>query len=112
MKFGRVQGHGRAVMVHNATMVALAVVLDSGNTASVVRDEQVPWLEYGPEHDIAWQIDQYTQETIGTMLALDGWEAFAEDQGGLGVSDDGLAHSAVYTVRNLSTPVVTWDDLK
>ena len=87
MKFGRVQGHGRAVLVHNATMVALTVVLDTGHSASVVLDEQRRWHPYGPTGDIAWQIDQYTQETIGTMLAIDGWEAFSEDQTALGVSE-------------------------
>lgn len=111
MRFGRVQGHGRPVVVHNETKVSLMVTLDTGHAARVVRDVLLPWLEFGPPGDVVWQIDQYTQETIGTVLALEGWEPFAEDSSAPSRSEDGLSHSAVYTVRNLSSTVVTWDDL-
>lgn len=111
MRFGRVQGHGRQVLMHNETKVSLMVTLDTGHAASVVREEVLPWLEFGPPGEIEWQVDQYTQETIGTVLALEGWEPFAEDQTASPRSDDGLAHSAVYTVRNLSSAAATWDDL-
>ena len=112
MKFGRIQGHGSVVMVQNETMVSVAVTLDTGHSATVVRNEMLPWLEFGPDGDVSWQIDQYTQETIGVQLALEGWEPFAQDTSQVRISDDGLAHSAVYTVRNLSTPVIGWNDLK
>jgi hypothetical protein len=93
-------------------MVVLTVTLDTGRSASVVRSERVPWLPFGPDGDLAWQIDQYTQETIGSVLAEEGWEPFGEDRSDSTRSEDKLAHSAVYTVRNLSTPIVTWNDLK
>lgn len=112
MKFGRVQGHGATVIVQNETMVSVAVTLDTGHSATVVRNETVPWLTFGPEADVSWQVDQYTQETIGVQLALEGWEPFAEDRSQQRLSDDGLAHSALYTVRNLSSPVLGWNDLK
>ncbi len=93
-------------------MVTLAVTLESGREATVVRSETVPWLAFGPPDDVAWQVDQYTQETIATSLAELGWEAIAEDRWGADRAGDDLFHSAVYSVRNLSMPVVTWDDLK
>jgi hypothetical protein len=82
--------------------VSLAVMLDAGSTVTIVRDETVPWLPFGPEGDVAWQIDQLTQETIGTTLAEDGWEPFSEAEV-VSATDDGLNHSAVYVVRNLSS---------
>jgi hypothetical protein len=77
-------------------------MLDAGSTVTIVRDETVPWLPYGPEGDVAWQIDQLTQETIGTTLAEAGWEPFSGDDAACGATDDGLNHSAVYVVRNLT----------
>ena len=103
MRFGRVQGHGRKIIQYGEPMVSLAVMLDSGSSVSVVRDETVPWLEFGPVGDVVWQIDQLTQETIGTTLAEDGWEPFSEDETGRGETGDGLSHSAVYVLRNMSS---------
>jgi len=103
VRFGRVQGHGRAVEQGGERFVSLAVMLDAGSTVTVLRDETVPWLPFGPDGDVAWQIDQLTQETIGTTLAEDGWEPFSEDDAARGATDDGLSHSAVYVVRNLSS---------
>ena len=105
MRFGRVQGHGKSVTDGNQTLVSLAVMLDSGSSVRVVRDEAVPWLPFGPPGDVSWQIDQLTQETIGTVLADEGWEPVSEDSAGPGDTGDGLSHSAVYVVRNMtSTP--------
>jgi hypothetical protein len=78
-------------------------MLDSGSSVVVMRDEAVPWLAFGPAGDVVWQIDQLTQETIGTTLAEDGWEPFSEDESARGETDDGLSHSAVYVVRNMSS---------
>lgn len=83
--------------------VSLAVMLDAGSKVTVVRDETVPWLPFGPCGDVAWQIDQLTQETIGTTLAEEGWEPFSEDASVHGQTEDGLSHSVVYVVRNLSS---------
>ena len=103
MRFGRVQGHGRLNTERGEPFVSLAVMLDSGSSVTVVRDEAVPWLAFGPAGDVVWQIDQLTQETIGTTLAEDGWEPFSEDESARGETGDGLSHSAVYVVRNTSS---------
>jgi hypothetical protein len=103
VRFGRVQGHGRAIDQDGAQFVSLAVMLDSGSTVTVVRDETVPWLPFGPDDDVAWQIDQLTQETVGTTLAEAGWEPFSQDEAASCATHDGLSHSAVYVVRNLSS---------
>jgi hypothetical protein len=107
VRFGRVQGHGQRVTRGDQTMVSLAVMLDSGSTVTVVRDETLPWLSFGPEDDVVWQVDQLTQEAIGTTLADSGWEAISEDDTQRGSTDDGLSHSSVYVVRNL-TSTVAW----
>jgi hypothetical protein len=104
MKFGRVQGHGRRITRNGQASIAFAVMFDTGGSATVVRDEVMPWLSFGPIDDVAWQIDQLTQETIGTTLAAEGWEAFSEDQGAQGETQDGLSHSSVYVVRNMGDP--------
>ena len=107
MRFGRVHGHGRRTVLGNQAMVSFAVVLDSGSSATVVRDDTVPWLAFGPADDVIWQIDQLTQETIGTILAELGWETVSEDETQRGSTEDGLSHSSAYVVRNL-TSSITW----
>ena len=99
MKFGRVQGH--ASQVEPGVAIALVVSLDTGARAEVIRQEQVPWLPFGPVGDAAWQIDQYTQETIGTVLAADGWETISVDEAVRTVVNDGMLHSPTYIVRQL-----------
>jgi hypothetical protein len=103
MRFGRVQGHGRLVTDGGEPMVSLVVMLDSSSSVTVVRDEAVPWLAFGPDGDVVWQIDQLTQETIGTTLAEEGWEPFSEDESARGETGDGLSHSSVYVLRNMSS---------
>jgi hypothetical protein len=53
----------------------------------------------GPE-DLIWHADQWTQETIGVDLALDGWEVVGA--GPIPEPDvDSPASSAVYAVRKV-----------
>ena len=99
MRFARAQGHG--TLEAGGRSITLVVALDFGNRSQVVRQESVPWLEFGPEGDVAWQVDQYTQETIGTILADDFWEPISEDSRVAPV-DDGLYHSRSYVLRQMS----------
>jgi hypothetical protein len=110
MRFGRVLGHGRLIIRDDEPMISLAVVLDAGSTVTVVRDETVPWLTFGPVGDVAWQIDQLTQETLGTTLADSGWETISEDDSQRGETDDGLSHSSAYVVRNVTSTLVREGD--
>lgn len=80
MRFGRVVGTvtetaepGTEKVDHGR--LHLTVTLEDRETVSVVRSESVSILHgaFGPM-DLAWQADQYTQETIGNELALAGWE--------------------------------------
>lgn len=107
MRFGRVQGHGRKVVRNDREMISLAVMLDAGSSVTVVRDETIDWLQFGPAEDVVWQVDQLTQETIGTVLASDGWEPVSEDESRRGESDDGLSHSSLYVVRNLTSMIAS-----
>jgi hypothetical protein len=99
MRFGRVQGHGR--LLSDEGTVSTVVVLDSGRAARVIIDASLPWLDFGPPGDLGWQIDQRTQELIGTVLAEEGWEAISQDDSDVTEAQDGLVHSPVYIVRNL-----------
>jgi hypothetical protein len=103
MRFGRVQGHGRVLESGPDMRLSLVVLLDSGHAPLVVMDAAVPWLEFGPPGDLGWQVDQRTQEAIGTVLAAEGWEAISQDPARSPESDGGLAHSPVYIVRNLNS---------
>jgi hypothetical protein len=100
MKFARVQGHGS--LSDDARSILLVVALDFGARSEIVREETVAWLAFGPPGDVQWQIDQYTQETIGSILAEDGWEAISEDTRVAGI-DDGLYHSPSYVVRQMGS---------
>jgi hypothetical protein len=99
MRFGKVHGLGRRI----GESVALAVILETGANATVVRDELCPWLSFGPDDDIVWQVDQRTQETIGSTLVEAGWEPFSEDFRAKGAGDNGMYQSSTYIVRNFST---------
>lgn len=56
----------------------LLVTLDARTTVTTVRQERVSGLLRGPTgEDAVWTVDQLTQETIGTTLAEQGWEALA-----------------------------------
>lgn len=80
----------------------LTVTLESGGRLETVRDEAVPPLVPGnTPRDLAWQADQYTQETIGAYLANDGWEAIGSGDPP-GDQPAGTGQSPVYAVRNLS----------
>ena len=101
MRFGRVQGHGR--LLSDEGNISTVVVLDSGRTARIVTNANLPWLDFGPPGDLNWQVDQRTQEAIGTVLAEEGWEAISKDNSDATNAQDGLVHSPVYIVRNLTS---------
>lgn len=100
MKFARVEGFV-SPLVDRKDLLQLLVMIDDGKLVSLVREEQVGMLETAEiGTDLAWQADQYTQETIGTLLSEQGWEL-------LGVSEtppgDALTpfRSQTYLVRQL-----------
>lgn len=101
MQFGRVQGYVREAEPLVDGLLHLTVTLEAGRAVTTVREETLAPLRpiFGPE-DLAWHADQWTQETIGVDLALEGWEVVGA--GPLPELDLGLpASSAVYAVRKL-----------
>jgi len=79
MEFGRV--HGRAAWDSSCPgdYLRIVIVLETRGEVRTVRDECVRVLgEGGPRNDLPWHADQYTQETIGVDLALEGWEAISQ----------------------------------
>lgn len=54
------------------------VTLDTRRSVETIRDERIPaLLLHDGLPDPWWTVDQLTQETIGTTLAEQGWEAIA-----------------------------------
>ena len=94
MRFGRVEGE-------DGPRLRLTVYLETGAGLGVVREETVGALRPPvTAEDVIWHADQLTQETIGTDLAEQGWEAIGV--GDLPATEPGaLARSAAYAVRNL-----------
>ena len=94
MRFARVSGY----VVARNNMMELTVTLDDGRRVETVRTGSVAHLGNADQRDdLAWQADQYTQETIGNELALLGWEVVAEEPATSVVAGAGV--SAAYLVR-------------
>lgn len=101
MKFARIQGHGRLRSDENEPILSLVVTLDDGRLVTLVRDESVAWLPFGPTGDTTWQIDQYTQETLGNLLAEEGWEVLSQDETASKIDEDGISHSSIFIARRM-----------
>jgi hypothetical protein len=101
MRFGRVEGFVQAVEGKGDSTFRLIVTLETNSRIETVRDELIEPTSEIAEAELCWLADQYTQETIGDILAVQGWEA-------IGASDlpesqtNAPARSASYAVRNLS----------
>jgi len=93
-----VEGEGRSLL-------HLTVYLETGRRLDVVRDEVLPPLRpVAGAADLIWHADQWTQETIGTDLAEQGWEAIGAGELPQPVAGE-LARSATYGVRNLNPEI-------
>jgi hypothetical protein len=103
MRFGRVEGVVTPVETASGLRLRLVVWLDTGRRIETVREETLaPVRAITGFADLVWHADQWTQETIGTTLATQGWEAIGA--GDLPDSADvgALPRSAPYAVRNVS----------
>lgn len=102
MMFGRVEAVAEDV---GGGQIRVSVYLETGRMLRTVRSELVPAL--GPvasARDLAWNADQYAQETIANELALEGWEVIGG--GEIPEAEAGaMARSATYAVRRLASEV-------
>ncbi|MEZ4532211.1 MAG: hypothetical protein R2835_01550 [Thermomicrobiales bacterium] len=74
MRFAQVTG----ALHTTETGYRIEVTLDTRTSLRVVRNEHIPALMLlDGKEDADWTVDQLTQETIGTTLAEEGWEAVA-----------------------------------
>ncbi len=99
MEFGRVHGRAWRDDACSDQSLRIAVTLETRTGARVVRDSCE--LELRPIQtvdDLAWHADQYTQETIGTDLTLEGWEAISRGEPIAGRGGIDLA-TVTYVVR-------------
>jgi hypothetical protein len=108
MRFGRVEGVVTPVEQDGQTLLRLVVWLDTGRRVETVREETLaPVRAVNGVADLVWHADQWTQETIGTILAERGWEAIGAGdlpEAELTGEPHALPRSAPYAVRNL-----TWE---
>jgi hypothetical protein len=94
MRFAHVTG----ILFSNRDGYRIEVTLDDRRTVVTVRDERIDeLLLHDGTPDPWWTVDQLTQETIGTTLAEQGWEAISEMERETGQSSD--LPTAVYVVR-------------
>ncbi len=91
MRFGTVSG----VIGAASDGSWFTVMLHTGETTEVIRDEKVP--DSLTDNPPAWPIDQLVQETLGNELAEMGWEVIAVSEP---VKDEQV-RSRNWTVRNL-----------
>ena len=98
MRFMAVQGIGYWVQSGPSRSIHIVVTGDDRRSIETIRDETVPALAGHHGADLAWQVDQYTQETIGVMLAADGWEVFSTSERDE-LDSGALTSSPVYLVR-------------
>lgn len=106
MRFARVSGTVRQIVDAEGTptgSLELTVALDTGSRVEQVRLERVAVLPVPDGTDaLIWQADQYTQETIGNELALDGWEPVGVEPDDRDERAASLAASSpTYIVRQL-----------
>ena len=104
MRFGRVEGTVTPISTAGELSLHLVVWLDTGRRVDTVRDEVLsPLRPVETFADLVWHADQWTQETIGTTLSEQGWEAIGVgevpgDETGCNL----VPRSAPYAVRNLT----------
>ncbi len=103
VRFGRVEGIVEPFEESGETRLRLTVYLETGSRLTVVREAVVrPLRPLATAADLLWHADQLTQETIGTDLAEEGWEAIGAGEAPL-PEPGALAKSPAYAVRNLSS---------
>ncbi len=74
MRFAQVTG----MLTPQSVGFRIVVTLDTTSAIQTVRDEHLTdLLLHEGKPDADWTVDQLTQETIGTTLAEQGWEAVA-----------------------------------
>ncbi|MBA3450114.1 MAG: hypothetical protein H0T18_02745 [Chloroflexia bacterium] len=109
MRFGRVEGVVSPIESDGRSLLRLTVWLETSTRLETIREEILaPVRGIDTFADLIWHADQWTQETIGTTLAEQGWEAIAAsdlpaaDEVENGQEPGALPRSASYAVRNLS----------
>ncbi len=98
MMFMAIQGIGHWVEAGEDRALRIVVTGDDRVRVVTLRDETVPALGGDFASDLDWQVDQYTQETIGVTLAEEGWEVFSIAATEV-TRQSGPAASPVYLVR-------------
>ena len=95
MRFATVQGIGLPI---DDARFELIVTLDDRVRVHALRREAVQRLP-SKDEPLAWHVDQYTQETIGTTLAEQGWEVVSTVDRSNERDDSQVASSPAYLVR-------------
>ena len=107
VEFGRVQGVVEVIRGAPDWLLRITVSLETKGAVTCVRAEDLPAvLPIAGPADLTWHADQWTQETVGIDLALEGWEVLGRDDGAMSGHGPTIC-SAVYPVRRLFLPSTT-----
>jgi hypothetical protein len=74
MKFARVEGLCVQLAGEDGPLVRVTVYIETDMGIDVVREIEVEAESSGGEPDLYWEADQWTQDTIATVLIPRGWE--------------------------------------
>lgn len=94
-----VHGFGYWVTGADSRSLHILVTGDDRSVVRTIRDEEVSALPGERAADLAWQVDQYTQETIGVTLAMEGWEVFSTAEQDSTTDEARTGCSPIYLVR-------------
>jgi hypothetical protein len=111
VKFGHVEGLCVPVLVDGERLARVTVYLETDMGIDIVREVEVDLDVAGDvSPDLYWEADQWTQETIATILIPRGWEL-------LGATDppthapDEIPRSPRYALRTpFWVPPPGWND--
>lgn len=111
MKFGRVEGLCVPLENEDGPLVRVTVYLETDMGLDIVREiEAEPVLADDGSVDLYWEADQWTQDTIATVLIPRGWELLgATDPPGRDPGE--VPRSPRYALRTtLWVPPPGWDE--
>lgn len=111
MKFGQVEGLCVAVRDDGTTLLRVTVYLETDMGIDIVREVEVePEPRPDGTIDLYWEADQWTQETIVSILQPRGWELLGATDPPSRTADE-IPRSPRYALRTpFWVPPPGWND--
>ncbi|MCO5176076.1 MAG: hypothetical protein M9890_03760 [Thermomicrobiales bacterium] len=111
MKFGQVEGLCVPIVVDGEALVRVTVYLETDQGIDIVREVEVePETDASGRPDLYAEADQWTQETIATVLLPRGWELLGATDPPTRAADE-VPRSPRYALRTpYWVPPPGWND--